>query len=170
MTNMGKSILAVLPQLRRFTIGLTGNIADGDDLMQSAVARALERSHQYDQSYQLTSWLIKIAQNIWIDEMRKASRRGQHSVLDDEVHVMGEDGRVKMEQKIMTQTVLAAIRELPEDQRRVVALVLVSGHSYKEAAEMLDLPVGTVMSRLSRARQKLQSDILDHMPGKGVLQ
>jgi len=160
LTRFQESVVALIPRLRRFTVAVAGNLPDGDDLLQSTVERALMRHETYKPDKKLQSWLFKIAQNIWIDQKRSEARRGQMEDITDRTDIIGEDGREKMETIEMTKNVMAVIAELPEPQRLVVAHILVDGQSYKEAAEILDVPVGTIMSRLSRARKALERQIL----------
>ena len=154
-----RGLIELLPRLRRFALVLTGNQADADDLTQAGIERALERTHQYRPAYKLETWIYKIMQNMWIDQMRKAGRRGPHVDIEHAVQTVGEDGRKTLEVSDMLSHVRAAIETLPEDQRAVVGLVLVDGQSYKDAADILGTPVGTIMSRLSRARQKIMASV-----------
>ena len=129
---------------------LTGAVADADDLAQTALERALTRQHQFAPGTRLDSWVFRIAQNLWIDQARSRKSRGGHVELD-EAHA--ESRSEDMASRIdMTRT----IASLPEDQRAVVGLVLVEGWSYQEAADILQTPIGTVMSRLSRARERIR--------------
>jgi RNA polymerase sigma-70 factor (ECF subfamily) len=144
-------LAALLPRLRRFAMVLTGAVADADDLTQAALERALTRQHQFTPGTKLDSWVFRIAQNLWIDQVRSKKSSGQHTELE-EAH--GESRNEDMASRIdLTKTIAA----LPEDQRAVVGLVLVEGWSYQEAAEMLETPIGTVMSRLSRARERIRA-------------
>ncbi len=154
-----EGLLELLPRLRRFALVLTGNQADADDLSQAGIERALVKAHQYSPDYRLDTWIYKIMQNMWIDKKRKAARRGTHLELDAAKQTIGEDGRKTMEVTNVLNLVRQSINRLPEDQRLVVGLVLVDGQSYRDTAEILDTPVGTVMSRLSRARQKIRDDV-----------
>ncbi|MBL4837337.1 MAG: RNA polymerase sigma factor [Kordiimonadaceae bacterium] len=162
MADFQEHIITMIPRLRRFAISLAGNLSDGDDLLQNALERALSRRATYKPEHNLDSWLFKITQNIWIDQKRSEKRRGPVVDIDDAHHLVGENGEQRVEQRDMSKKVLAAIDALPEDQRLIVTYVLVDGQSYKEAAEILDIPVGTVMSRLYRARKALET--LIHNP------
>ncbi len=153
-------MVAQLPRLRRFALSLTGAIDDADDLVQMALEKALKRISTYTPGTRMDSWMIKIAQNIWIDEKRAAVRRGDRVDVDEIVDFEGEDGRNTVERRAQMAEVIAAIADLPEAQRLVVAHVLVDGQSYAEAARHLDIPIGTLMSRLSRARRTLESRLL----------
>lgn len=154
-----KGLIELLPRLRLFALVLTGDQADADDLTQAGIERALNRAHQYNAAYKLETWIYKIMQNMWIDQKRKAGRRGTHVDIDEAVQTVGEDGRKTLEVNDMVNHVRAAIATLPEDQRAVVGLVLVDGQSYKDAADILGAPIGTIMSRLSRARQKIMQAV-----------
>lgn len=108
----------------------------------------------------MDSWLFKIAQNLWIDNRRAEKRRGAPSKLDAALDIAGEDGRKLVEDRAIIESTRAAIAALPEEQRLAVAYVLVEGLSYKDAAHNLGVPIGTVMSRLSRARKTLTAQVL----------
>lgn len=157
--SMRAAIVAALPRLRRFCQAMAGNASDGDDLMQSTVERGLSRAHQFQQGTRVDSWLFRIAQNIHIDTIRAGKRRGT-SVPVDEIHdVMGEDGRAVVESRSELAAAQRALQAVPDDQRAAFLLVVVEGLSYKEAAEALDVPVGTIMSRLARARGRIEQAV-----------
>lgn len=153
-------MIALLPRLRRFCLAITGKAEDADDLAQSTVERALVSLGQWQAGTRLDSWMFKIAQNHWIDTVRSRSRRGTAVDLDAIADVTGEDGRAVMESRSMIECTRKAMLQLPEEQRLLVALVLIDGQSYKEASAMLDIPIGTVMSRLARARRSLETMVL----------
>jgi len=157
MSALQSQIIAILPKLRRFAYSLTGNAADGDDLLQNTVERVLKKKHSYDPSKKLDNWIFTIARNIWIDEIRARNRRGISVNIDDQYDLKGSDGVKVSEQKLLTEQVLKAMAKLPENQHQVAYYVLVEGNSYKEAADILNLPIGTIMSTLSRARQSLSA-------------
>lgn len=148
-----RELLEILPRLRRFALSLAGNAADGDDLLQATVERLLERGLPDDA--ELMPWSIKVCRNIWIDEVR--ARKVRRRAGDELAHT--ESGSVSGESAMLTELTLREVQgvlaTLPEEQRAVLELVVVEGHSYREAAEMLDTPIGTVMSRLARARAAL---------------
>lgn len=150
-------MVAVLPRLRRFAYALTGSAEQGDDLVQDACLRALSRIDQWQPGSRLDSWMYRIAQNIWLDRVRASKVRGE--VVDVEVAegMAGSDGRVVVEGELTLRAVDAALARLPVEQRVVVALVCIEGASYKEAAEIAGVPIGTVMSRLARARRALHA-------------
>ena len=151
-------LVRALPRLRRFSAALTASFDEGDDLAQAAIERALLNADKWQAEGRFESWMFKIAQNIWFDRKREAKRRGISVPLDNEL-AMVEDGRAIAESSIMAFHARRAIAALPEEQRTVVALVLVEGMSYREAADILQVPTGTIMSRLSRARQSLAATL-----------
>jgi RNA polymerase sigma-70 factor (ECF subfamily) len=148
-------MVALLPRLRRFAYALTGNAEQGDDLVQDACVRALSRIDQWQPGTRLDSWMYRIAQNIWLDRVRANKVRGEVVDVAAAEAIAGSDGRAVTESELTLQTVAAALGRLPAEQRAVVALVCVVGASYKEAAEITGVPIGTVMSRLARARRAL---------------
>lgn len=151
-----QGMIALLPRMRRFAYSLTGSMDEADDLVQSVCERALGRLDQYERGTRLDSWLVRIIQTTWIDRVRMARRRG--TVSDPEViAAVPFDARIheQTEARAALEIIRAEIALLPEDQRLVLALVTVDGMSYKDAAEVLEIPIGTVMSRLSRARKRL---------------
>jgi RNA polymerase sigma-70 factor (ECF subfamily) len=146
-------LLEALPRLRRFARSLTGNRQDGDDLMQSTVERALQRG--WPDGVEPLAWLFKVCKNLWIDELRARSVRvkaAQTRELDEEPAISGEDVAIA---ELGLREVEHALDALPAEQRAVLALVAVEGLSYREAADVLETPIGTVMSRLARARAAL---------------
>jgi RNA polymerase sigma-70 factor (ECF subfamily) len=148
-------LVSLLPRLRRFALALAGNRDAAEDLLQSAVERGLRKWGTYEKGRSLSSWMFKLMQNIWFDMRRSAAAGPSYpGELPDSV---GEDGRELVEARDELQAVREAFAALPEDQRTVMALVVLDGLSYAQAAETLALPMGTVMSRLSRARAALAS-------------
>ena len=146
-------LIALLPRLRRFALGLTAHPDRADDLVQAGCERALARQQQWEPGTRLDSWLYKILQNLWIDQLR-ASR--ELTAEPEEIeNVPDRDWNRGMEAKLALEQVVEAMRQLPEAMRLVLTLVCVEGLSYKEAAAQLDVPIGTVMSRLARARLEL---------------
>lgn len=151
-------IVALLPRLRRFARTITRNRSDADDLVQVAVERALLRAAQWQPSSRLDSWLFRIMKNAWIDEVRTRIRRDRLFAPEE----AGEHvGVAHTQRQIDAMAVQQAMQRLNEEQRMVVGLVLVEGLAYKEAAAVLEIPVGTVTSRLARARETLQAVLVD---------
>ena len=147
-------IIALLPRLRRFARNLTRNPHDADDVVQIGVERALVRLDQWRSDARLDSWMFKIIRNAWIDELRARGRRDKIFLNEEAGENIGTDS---MERETERLSVQAAMARLPEDQATAVSLVLVEGLPYKEAAEVLDVPIGTLTSRLARGRLALQS-------------
>ena len=153
---LGDEIIQLLPRLRRFARTLAGNPHDADDLVQIAIERALARSAQLRDGAPLSSWMFGILRNAWIDESRGRARRNRLFAPEElGEHVADPTGGQQAESLV----VQAAVASLPEEQREVIGLVLVEGLSYREAAEILGVPVGTVTSRLARAREALQAKL-----------
>ncbi len=152
-------LVALLPRLRRFARGLAGAPDQADDLVQAACERALTRIHQWTPGTRLDSWMFRIIQTIWLDQKRaQRVRTGEGRVDADSPLVEPEltvDGVREMDAQITYDAVRRAMAQLPEEQRAVIMLVCVEGQSYKEAADTLSIPIGTIMSRLSRARSAL---------------
>ena len=146
----------LIPRLRRFGHAITGSIDEGDDLVQEALERSLTRKAQFRAGTRLDSWIYKIMQNCWIDRKRSAVYRHSTGLPDETLaNTIGEDGRNSYVARIALRQVRIAMARLHIDERLVLAAVSIDGQSYREAAETLDLPIGTVMSRLARARRKL---------------
>lgn len=152
--NLRREIVALLPRLRRFGRSVTRHREDADDLVQLAVERALLRSSQWQAGTRLDSWLFRIMQNAWIDELRSRSRHDQTFLPEDAGEHIGVSTTAAQDDAM---TIHQAMGRLTDEQRTVVSLVLVEGLSYKEAAQVLDIPVGTLTSRLARARETLQT-------------
>jgi RNA polymerase sigma-70 factor, ECF subfamily len=153
-------LIDLIPRLRRFAVALTGDLDQADDLVQETCARALSRAEQWQEGTRLDSWLYRIAQNLWFDHVRAKKVRGVHVPLDLEANdLSGADGRTVVENRLSLAVVNAAMATLPEDQRILVALVCIDGASYKEAAQITGVPIGTVMSRLARARRQLHATL-----------
>lgn len=153
MMNRQQELLDVLPNIRRFAASLTGNIADADDLLQTTVERLLQKGLPDDA--EVLPWALRVCRNLWIDEVRSQKVRREatrepaaqgEQVLEGERQVLGE---------LTLGEVQQVLQSMSEDQRAVLELIAVEGHSYKEAAAILELPVGTIMSRLARARKTL---------------
>ncbi|MDB5747317.1 MAG: polymerase subunit sigma-70 [Massilia sp.] len=155
---LANEIAALLPRMRRFARSLTFHREDADDLVQVAMERALGRSEQYTEGTRLDSWLFRIVRNAWIDEVRSRVRRDALFAPEEEGEHVGHDAAEAQQQRMAVQK---AVSLLSEEHRMVVALVLVDGLPYKEAAEVLEIPIGTLTSRLARARDALQKLLLD---------
>ena len=150
-----EELVELLPRLRRFARGLARHASDADDLCQAAIERALKSRDQWQQGTRLDSWMYRITRNLWIDERRAAGRRGVQTQIDDGVRQVAGDGAAEVEAGVLRDDVDGAMARLPDEQREVVMLILVEGFAYREAAEILDVPIGTVTSRLARGRETL---------------
>jgi RNA polymerase sigma-70 factor, ECF subfamily len=157
MNDMLRQVEPVIPALRRYARALVRDRAAADDLVQDCLERAISHWNQLREG-DPRPWLFKILHNLAVNQFRRSSRRGRHIAIDEaNEDDFGQDA--VQEQKLMYQDVLDKLARLPEDQRAVLLLVAVEDLSYADAARVLDIPVGTVMSRLSRARERLQQEI-----------
>lgn len=148
-------LLAILPRLRRFAASLSRDRADGDDLCQAALEKALRARDQWQPGTRLDSWMYRIMRNLWIDEARSRQRAARTFAPAEAGEHVGHAGDRDVEAHVMLTDVERAMNALPDDQREAIALVLVEGLSYKEAAEVLGVPMGTLTSRLVRGRGAL---------------
>lgn len=151
---LDRELGALLPRLRRFAHALTDQPEDADDLVQLALERAVQRIGAFERDRPLDSWLMAIMRNAWIDEVRSRQRGHQLFVDASWAEQVGEDTMTK---QVAGLVVAGAMQRLSADQRMAVALVLVEGLSYQEAARLLGVPLGTLTSRLARARATLQA-------------
>jgi RNA polymerase sigma-70 factor, ECF subfamily len=150
-----RELPALLPRIWRFAMRLTRDVHDAEDLVQRSCLRALERRAQWQPGSNLLNWVMAIEYSVWMNELRSAQRRRMGSLDVDPDWAEREAGASPQgnpEAGLHYQEVVAAVEALPEAQRVVMLLVAVEGFSYREAAELLNVPLGTVMSRLSRAR------------------
>jgi len=147
--------LHCLPRLRRFAFALSHDGADADDLTQMTMERALVARGQWRPGTSLDSWLYRIMRNLWIDTARSRSRKAKREAPPEAAENVGIDPRPGLEAAVDLRHVMDAMSRLPDEQREVVALILVEGFGYREVAEMLELPIGTVSSRLVRGRTAL---------------
>lgn len=149
-------MLKIMPRLRRFVYSLSGGRDLSEDLIQETYARALAHLDQWQPGTRLDSWMFRIAQNLWIDHIRMERAHGEAVDIDVIGHLLSCDGQVIAENRIVLQELRRDIAQLSTDQRDVIRLVCGYGLSYKETGKILNLPPGTVMSRLARARDALQ--------------
>lgn len=166
MSDVREELVALLPRLRRFAHGLSGQREDADDLVQEACERALSRSELWTPGTRLDSWMYRIIQNLWFDRLR--SRRVRGEVVDEEVldQQADEQAHLLPERRQAVAEVSRRLQALRPEHREVLLLVCVEELSYKEAADVLQIPVGTVMSRLARARAQLQEEPNTVAPGQ----
>ena len=150
-----RDLTQLLPRLRRFAHALSRNPADADDLTQATIERALRSREQWQPGTRLDSWLYRIMRNLWIDTVRARTRKEKYEAPEEEAFAVGDDPREAIDASLELKRAMAAMELLPDEQREVVALILVEGFGYREASEMLGLPIGTVSSRLVRGRTAL---------------
>ncbi|GFE49064.1 DNA-directed RNA polymerase sigma-70 factor [Roseobacter cerasinus] len=160
VSDLKREMIALLPRLRRFAQTLTRSAPEADDLVQDACLRALSRASLWDPAQPLDRWLFRITRNLWINEVRKRQVRmgSGHIPAEDSVElVTTETG----EARVAARQLQGKIEQLPSDLATTLLVVSVEGYSYAEAAELLDVPVGTVMSRMYRARKTLARKIAE---------
>ncbi len=152
--NQREHLLAELGGLRKFCLWLTGNPADADDLLQVTVERILDRGMPEDAH--VAKWAYRVCKNAWIDELRSREVRQRHSPQgdsDEGTTTLSAEDQADGEREV--EAVAAALERLPPEQRLSLTLVAIEGKTYAEAAEILEVPVGTIMSRIARARRQL---------------
>jgi RNA polymerase sigma-70 factor, ECF subfamily len=147
-------LAAHLGRLWRYGLVLSSRGDVAEDLVQATCLRALERSDQFLAGSQLDRWLFSILRSIWLNEVRARRVRQGEGVVDAEISLTF-DGKKEIETNILTHQVLKEVQLLPQAQRETLFLVYVEGLTYREAAQILDVPIGTVMSRLAAVRQEL---------------
>jgi RNA polymerase sigma-70 factor (ECF subfamily) len=154
-------MVELLPRLRRFARALAGNVHDADDLVQICIERALVKADQLRDDAPLAGWMFGILRNAWVDETRSRARRNRVFAPEE----LGEHVADPNSGQSELLPVIQAMERLPDEQREVIALVLIEGLSYREAAEIIGVPVGTVTSRLARGREALQTMLGETVEG-----
>lgn len=152
MHEIDEPLRELLPRLRRFALSLTREPSSADDLVQASLERALSRWASKDAEGDLRAWLFAILYRQFVDQ----HRRGRRMARMLELLTGRDDSQPSAERSVLAQSTLAAFERLGPEQRALLYSVSVEGLSYKEVALMLEVPIGTVMSRLSRARQALR--------------
>ncbi|MBK1661733.1 RNA polymerase sigma factor [Paracraurococcus ruber] len=160
-----QALTRLLPRLRRFGMTLTGSGTDADELVQTTCERVLGRAGQLRDDTRLDAWLYAVMRNLWTSELRRRRIR-RHEGIEAAEAVAGEDGAARTEDRMTLAAVRRAMDSLPEEQRAVLMLVCVDGLSYRDVSAIMDIPIGTVMSRLSRARQDLHARLAGEADGK----
>src|SRR3954471_14583639 len=155
LTSFEDELTALLPRMRRFAHTLSRNGTDADDLTQMTIERALRSKGQWQPGTRLDSWIYRIMRNLWIDTVRARGRKDKVEAPAELADRLGEDPRGAIESSIDLKRIMAAMQRLPEEQREIVALILIEGFGYRECSEILGLPIGTVSSRLVRGRLAL---------------
>lgn len=151
-----KEMISLLPRLRAYARAISRSADVADDLVQQCCEKALRNIGSFEPGSRLDLWLFRILRNGWIDQIR--ARREMVALQDMEYagqELPGEDGRRIVEARLQLSAVERAMAQLPQEQQDVLSAVCVAGLGYREAAEFLNLPQGTVMSRLCRARLAL---------------
>ena len=162
--NDAESIVELIPRLRRYARALAGERAAADDLVQDTLERAWAKFHLYRRGTDLRAWLFTVMHNVYVNQLRAARPVAQ---LDEDMPELSQPGRES--DGLELRDLDLAIRRLPPDQREVLLLVVLEDMSYNEAAGTLGIPIGTVMSRLARAREKLRAMLSGLPPGGGQL-
>jgi RNA polymerase sigma-70 factor (ECF subfamily) len=151
-----RDLVALLPRLRRFAIALCRSRDLADDLVQAACEKALAGRRGFTPGTRFDAWVMRILRNVWMDELRKRRTEGPTVDIDDAYFLVGRDGEEDTAARLRLKETAKAIGSLPADYREVLVLVCVDDFSYREAADVLGIPIGTVMSRLARARARLE--------------
>ncbi|MGF1454554.1 MAG: RNA polymerase sigma factor [Alphaproteobacteria bacterium] len=146
-----------MPALRRFARSLTRDADRADDLVQDCLERAMSRWHLFEPGTNLGAWLFTICRRIFFNQCRKASNRGIHVEYEDSRMV--QSVRPAQEAMLELRELDAAMQALPKGQQRILQMVVWDGFKYEDVARRLDLPIGTVRSRLSRARAHLNREL-----------
>jgi len=168
---MGRALVPHLPLLWRYALSLSRKRDVADDLVQATCLRAIEKHQQFDGVGRLEAWCLTICRSIWLNNIRAQMVRAA-SAIDTVPEAELRAIIPEQEANIFAAEVLTEVMKLPEAQREVVFLVYVEGFRYTEAAQLLDVPIGTVMSRLATARSKLawmKSDTAAHERQRGQL-
>ena len=150
------AIVDLIPRLRRYARALVGDRASADDLVQDTLERAWAKFHLYRGGTDLRAWLFTVMHNVHVNRIRALRPT---NVLEDEMPEMAQ--RAAQGDSLMVRDLDRALAKLPDEQREVLLLIALEDMSYDEAARALGIPIGTVMSRLSRARERLRVTMLD---------
>ncbi|MGC2415086.1 MAG: sigma-70 family RNA polymerase sigma factor [Stellaceae bacterium] len=154
MSDIYRSIEAEIPRLRRYARSLTRDVTAADDLVQDCLARALGKLHLWQEATDLRAWLFTILHNQYVNHVRRAVREGVAVGLSETEPMLTQAPH--QDKRLELRDFERAIAKLPEEQRSVILLIALEGMRYEEVAEILDVPVGTVRSRLSRGREGLR--------------
>jgi RNA polymerase sigma-70 factor (ECF subfamily) len=151
-------MISLLPRLRRFALSLTKSGPDADDLLQDACTTALQKWQQYDPSQPLDRWMFRVVRNLWISEIRKRkTRQGSGQIQAAETNELRVESNA--DSALTAKQVLSKVSDLDSELSQPLLLVCAEGYSYREASDLLDIPIGTVMSRIHRARKQLMSNL-----------
>jgi RNA polymerase sigma-70 factor (ECF subfamily) len=152
---IGQELVALLPRLRRFALVLCRSQPLADDLVQGACERALANAGSWTPGTKFDAWMFRILRNYWIDHLRRMRTEGKTEDVSMQTQLIGDPGEGPILNRLVLSEVQRAIDSLPLEQREVLVLVCADDLSYREVAEVLGVPIGTVMSRLARARKRL---------------
>lgn len=158
---LSETLAGLRPRLRRFAFGLCGSLDEAEDLVQAAYERALARLHQWQRGSRLDSWMYRIVQSIYFNRLQADKVRRGHLARELPDAWIGRDSAAEAEGQITLERIRRIVQGLPADQRACLLLVVVEGLSYREAAQTLEVPVGTLTSRLGRARIAIK----EHLDG-----
>lgn len=153
--DLSEQLIALIPRLRRFACGLVGSVDRGDDLVQAACERLLNHRSRLRPDTRLDSWLYQVIRNLHVDSIRAQSVRDRGAVQMGQIAELMPSAAKALDDHLLLREVQNAMHKLPEEQRSALMLVCVEGFSYKEAADILQVPMGTVTSRLVRGRKAL---------------
>ncbi len=158
-----QALIREAPYLRRFARSLVGDMASADDLVQDTFERAISRAHLFDHNRELRPWLFRILRNLNISQYRQSRSRGVQVPLDEASETTATQN-TPHDGNLAVRDISRALTLLPYDQREVLVLIALEGLKYREVMDVLDIPIGTVMSRLSRARERLREllEITEH--------
>ena len=154
MNDFGRLLEREIPRLRRYARALTRDVTRADDLVQSCLMRAVAKEHLWQPGTDLRAWLFTILHNQHVNDVRRSVREGINVAVDDVAPMLTVQSNAAA--SLQLRDLERAIAKLPEEQRQVILLVGLEGMRYEEVARILDVPVGTIRSRLSRGRDLLR--------------
>jgi RNA polymerase sigma-70 factor, ECF subfamily len=159
-TEFRRMLVETLPRLRRYAHALARDADAGEDLAQSAAAHALKHQALYAPELRFDVWLFRLTRNLWIDQMRRRKARPEIADSDAVTNAAQPNAVGEMERRLMVARAMTAFRALPDNLRDTAAFVLIEGFTYQETAALQGVPIGTVMSRVSRARVAIARFVL----------
>ena len=156
MADIRSRLVAQIPRLRRYARALTRDITAADDLVHDCLVRAVSKSHLWQEGTDLRAWLFTILHNTYINQVRRSVREGTAVALSDIEPEAALTSAPNQDKRLELRDLERALAKLPEEQRSALLLVGTEGMNYDQAAAVLDVPVGTIRSRLSRGREALR--------------
>jgi RNA polymerase sigma-70 factor, ECF subfamily len=166
MSEFAREVETHVPRLRRYARALTGDLSRADDLVQDTLERAWNKFHLWRQGSDLRAWLFTIMHNVFVNQLRQGTLTGSEMPLDDDAHQVPV--RATQEDALEIRDLQVALEHLPGEYREVVLLVGLENLRYEEVAQVLGVPIGTVMSRLSRGREQLRRLMASGAPPPGL--